>query len=173
MRRNIKKEKALYKTVNDIVCRLDSYEEIFPERYIDEKQRIKEKELRQLRETAEYFWKTDLYECISKLLEIEKHIAEKDMISAEEIMTALEMRDTLLLMSREYVYDKKELSVEIQLKYYKEKKESLNAAMTINNRTICIAEEYKNRLQAERTEKKLKIYFKLAADKIRELENWR
>lgn len=170
MKRNIKKEKELYKSLNDITEKMDFYEEIYPGRYTEENQKLTEQDLRKLNEAADYFWKTDLYECIMELLKIEKHKEEAGMLSADEIKSGLEIRDMLYLMSREQASDKKKLSLEKQLDYYKMRRQSLSFAMTINNRTICTTETYKNRLSEMRMAGKLEIYFKLLTEKSKELE---
>lgn len=121
MNRNIKREKELYKDLNDITEKMVLYEEIFPNQYIDEKLHLSEKDIKKLRETAEYFWKTDLYECILRIIELEKQITEKEVLEDEEIRSALEMRDTLYLMSIEQVSIKDKIPAEHQLSYYKKR----------------------------------------------------
>lgn len=165
-----KKEENAYKKLQEIMDKLDSYEEIYPEREIEEIQQMDMKTIDQLKQYADVFFRTDIYSCIQKILNLEAEMKEYGTLSEDAIMEALHVRDRLYLMSSSAVKNEEELDVVVQIQFYKERRDSLLSALTKNKRTICLSDTYKGLKQAERHRKKIMIYLRVIENNIKRLE---
>lgn len=163
------KENA-YKKLTKIMDMLDSYEEIYPCRELEENQLMDEKTRHHLTVIADLFFHTDLSNHILNILRIEADMREKGMLTEALLMEALQSRDRLLIMGRANVNMESELEEEVQLQFYQERRESLLSAMTKNKRTICLSDSQKSRNHAERNDRKMRIYLRVLENNIKRLE---
>lgn len=169
-KKELKKEENAYDMIHKVMDKLDSYEEIYPEREIEEIQQMDAKTIVQLKEYADVFFHTDIYSYILNILKLEADIKEYGMLSEAAIMEALHVRDKLYLMSSAGVKNEEELDADVQIQFYKERRDSLLSALTKNNRTICLSDTYKGQKQAERHRKKIMIYLRVIENNIKRLE---
>lgn len=169
-KRESKREENAYKTLNEIVDRLDSYEEIYPDRELEENQKMEEEAGNRLVAVADLFIQTDLSNHILNVLRIESDMRENGMLTEEDLMEALDVRDRLYLMSHAGVSMEAELGAEVQLQFYQERRESLLSALTKNNRAACLSDTQKSRNHAERNDRKMRIYLRVIENNIKRLE---
>lgn len=169
-KKELKKEENAYKKLHEIMNKLDSYEEIYPDREIEEIQQMDVKTIDQLKEYADVFFHTDIYSYILNILKLEMDMKEFGVLSEADIMEALHVRDRLYLMSSAGVKNEEELDADVQIQFYKERRESLLSALTKNKRTICVSDTYKGQKQTERHRQKIMNYLRVIENNIKRLE---
>lgn len=166
-KREIKREKELFKKLSGIIRKLDSYEEIYPEKEIEEKQRLNVNELKVMEDA---FYGTSLSEYINNLIEIENEIRDKGMLYEEELIKALYVRDRLNLLCLANEKNDADIDKDMQAAYYADRRESLATSIWKNTRTICITDNHKQRMQALRIRKKTMIYMDVIDNSLKDMK---
>lgn len=169
-KREIKREKELFKKLSGIIRKLDSYEEIYPEKEIEEKQRLNERTINELKLMEDTFYGTSLSEYINNLIDIENEIREKGMLYEEELIKALYVRDRINLLCLADVKNDADIDKDMQAAYYADRRESLAASVWKNTRTICITDNHKQRMHALRIRKKTMIYMDVIDSSLKDMK---
>ncbi|MBQ4530165.1 MAG: hypothetical protein IJA36_06085 [Lachnospiraceae bacterium] len=170
MKKQERKKEELFKKLYEIIDKLDSYEEIYPDKEVEELNRMEIKTINQLKEIASFFQDTEIEKNILHLIDIEKSIQEGHMLTEEDITKALYLRDILLLMSSSCITEESKIEPDLYIRFCKKRKESLLSALTQNNRAAYLADSYKKQRQIERNSYKIMIYLSILEEIIKRQE---